>query len=169
MIPPGIEPVIEELMAVLDTEAELLEVKRSQLDDLSGLLLRNDNEAVEELLEKIARAEEAQTLLADGLRTLRATLAQACGCDAKDFNLSWLIERLPYEQAQALKRRRELVGDRVRAFRRQHMKTTILLTECSRITGMMLDTLAPSSSVTTYGSEGSDRWRAGAGLLDMER
>ena len=169
MIPSGTEPVVEELLVVLDDETELLEVKRSQLADLSKMLLRNDNEAVEVLLGQIERAEETQVLLARRLQTLRGTLAGAFGCKAKELNLSWLIARLPRAQALALIHRRQQVSDKVGEFRRQHMQTTIFLTECSRITGMMLDSLAPSGSVVTYDTEGSDRWRVEAGLLDMER
>jgi len=169
MIPPGIEPVVEELMVVLDNETELLELKRSQLADLSDMLLRKDNEVVEALLEQIEQTEESQVLMAHRLHTLRETLARSFGCDAKGFNLSWLIDQLPHAQALALSRRRQQVSGKVREFRKQHMQTTILLTECSRITGMMLDSLTPSGSVVTYDAEGSDRWRVGAGLMDMER
>jgi hypothetical protein len=169
MMPLGIEPVIEDLLVVLDSEARLLETKRSQLAELSKKLLANDNEAVEVLLEKIERAEEAQTLLARRLQTLRETLAGAFGCDISDFNLAWLIARLPRSESLALTRKRRAVGEKVDAFRKQHLQTTILLTECSRITGMMLDRLAPAGAVVTYDADGSDRWRADAGMLDMER
>ena len=169
MTPSGIEPVVEELIIVLDNETELLEVKRSQLADLSEMLMRTDNEAVEALLEQIEQTEEAQTLLARRLQTLRKTLADAFGCNMEEFNLSWLISRLPHEQSLALRHRRQQVGGKVREFHKQHMQTTILLTECSRITGMMLDSLTPSGSVVTYDAEGSERWRVGAGLLDTER
>ena len=37
MIRPGIEPVVEELLAVLDDEMDLLDLKRSQLAQLSQL------------------------------------------------------------------------------------------------------------------------------------
>ena len=169
MIPFGIEPVVEELLVVLDDETELLEVKRSQLADLSKTLLRNDNEAVEVLLGQIEQAEETQVLLAGRLQTLRETLAEAFGCDLKEFNLAWLIDRLPRPRALALIHQRQKVSGKVDEFRKQHMQTTILLTECSRITGMMLDSLTPSGAVVTYDADGSDRWRAEAGLLDMER
>jgi len=169
MIPPGIEPVVEELLVVLDDETELLEVKRSQLADLSKMLLRNDNETVEVLLRQIEQTEEIQVLLAGRLQTLRETLAGAFGRDLKEFNLSWLIARLPRPQALALIHRRQKVSGKVDEFRKQHIHTTILLTECSRITGMMLDSLTLSGAVVTYDAEGSDRWRAEAGLLDMER
>ena len=169
MIPLGIEPVIEDLLVVLDTQAGLLEARRSQLAELSEKLLRNDNEAVEALLGQIEGAEEAQAILARRLQALRQTLAGAFGCDAKDFNLSWLIGRLPRAQSLALTRRRQQVSEKVSEFRKQHMQTTILLTECSKITSMMLDRLAPAGAVVTYDADGSDRWRADAGMLDMER
>ena len=169
MIPYGIEPLVEDLLIVLDKETELLELKRSQLAGLSGLLLRNDNEAVETLLEQIEQTETAQVLMARKLRTLRENLAGAFGLNANGFKLAWLIDQLPHAQALALSHRRRKVSEKVKEFRKQHMQTTILLTECSRITGMMLDSLTPSGSVVTYDAGGSDRWRVETGLLDMER
>ena len=169
MIPLGIEPVVEELLVVLDEEAALLELKRSQLVNLSTMLLHNDNEGVEVLLRHIEQAEKTQAMLAGRLQTLRETLAVAFGCNAEEFNLSWLIARLPHEQSLALIQRRQQVSDKLGQFRKQHMQTTILLTECSRLTGMMLDSLAPAGSVVTYDMEGSDRWRVESGLMDMER
>ena len=169
MNPHGVESVVEDLLVALDNETQLLELKRSQLAELSGMLLRNDNEAVEALLEQIEQTEQAQSQMARRLQGLRETLAGAFGCNAKGFKLAWLIDQLPHEQALALTHRRRQVTEKVNEFRKQHIQTTILLTECSRITGMMLDSLAPTSAVVTYDTEGSDRWRAEAGLLDMER
>jgi flagellar biosynthesis/type III secretory pathway chaperone len=169
MTPPGIEPIVEDLLNVLDNETKLLELKRSQLADLSEKLLRNDNEAVETLLEQIESTEELQVLMAHRLQKLRQTLAGAFGRPADGFKLAWLIDQLPHAQAMALTASRQRVSEKVIEFRKQHLETTIFLRECSRITGMMLDTLAPSSSTTTYDAEGPDRWRAEAGLLDMER
>lgn len=169
MIPAGIEPVVEDLLVVLDDEAALLEVKRSQLADLSTALLGNDNETVEVLLGQIEQAEETQTLLTARLHALRGTLAQAFDCKTSEFNLSWLIDRLPRRQSLALIHRRQTVSVKLGEFRKQHMQTTMFLAECSKITGMMLESLAPSGAVVTYDADGSDRWRVGAGLLDMER
>jgi hypothetical protein len=121
------------------------------------------------LQEQLEQTEAAQVLMARSLQTLRETLAGAFGLNAKGFKLAWLIDQLPHPLALALSRSRQKVTEKVKEFRRQHIQTTILLTECSRITGMMLDSLTPSGSVVTYDAGGSDRWRAEAGLLDMER
>jgi hypothetical protein len=171
MIPPEIEPVIEELLVVLDDETELLELKRAQLADLSKILLRNDNEAAEALLKQIEEAQTAQVLLELRLQTLREILAGTFGCSSKEFNLSRLIDELPQEQADAVRHRRRQVACKVDEFRRQHLQTAILLAECSRITGMMLDSLLlpAGGAVVTYDTGGSDHWRAGTSLLDMER
>jgi len=169
MIPPGIEPVVEELLAVLDDETELLELKRSQLAELSEALLRSDNGAVEALLPQIEQAQKVQVPLDLRLKTLRETLAGVFGCGSRELNLSRLIAELPQEQAMAVIRRRRQVARKADEFRGQHLRTTMLLAECSRITGMLLDSLLPvGEAVVTYDAEGRDRWRAGASLLDME-
>jgi len=169
MRPPEIEPVVEELLVVLDEETALLERKRAQLAELSKILLRNDNDAVETLLEKIECAQADQVLLEVRLRTIREILAGVFECSAKEFNLSRLIDELPSQQGDAVRSRRRKVAEKVKEFRKQHLQTAILLSECSRITGMMLDSLTPSGAVVTYDSEGTDRWRIDAGVLDMER
>lgn len=170
MIRPGIEPVVEELLAVLDEEMDLLDLKRSQLAQLSEALLRSDNQAVEDLLVRIEQAQKVQVTLDLRLKGLRETFAAALGCSERELNLSRLVAELPQEQAAAVTGRRRQVARKVEQFRRQHMQTTILLAECSRITGMLLDSLLPAGeAVVTYGAGGADHWRAGGGLLDMEQ
>jgi len=169
MTPFEIESTVDDLMAVLDDQAGLLDAKRAQLASLSEMLLRDDNEAIEAMLIEIERAEETQTLLARTLQALRRALAGGFGRDPSRFTLSWLIGRLSEPRSTELAARRSRISEKVREFRRQHLQTTVLLTECSRITGMMLDQLSPAGSVVTYDAEGSDRWRADAGILDMER
>lgn len=170
MIRPGMETVVEELLAVLDDEMELLELKRSQLAELSEALLHSDNGAVEALLEQIEQAQKVQVPLDLRLKTLRETFAGALGCSSRELRLSRLIAELPQEQATAVTRRKRQVAHKVDQFRRQHLQTTMQLAECSRITGMLLDSLLPAGEVVvTYSAGGADHWRAGAGLLDMEQ
>ena len=169
MVLPQIEPAIDQLLSVLDDEVRLLELKQSQLEDLSTALLEHDDEAIEALLEGFEQSAQAQASVDSRLRALRETLADALGCGAKELKLSRLITELPLEQARAVDGRRRQIIDCVARFRSQHMHTTLLLVESSRITGMLLDgMLQTGDAVVTYGADGPDRWRSEIGLLNTE-
>ncbi len=170
MIARSTESLIDELLAVLDEEIELLELKRSQLADLSEALVTADDEIVEELLEQIEQTEQTQTAVDMRLKVVREALAGAFGYeDIKELRLSVLAVELPEAQASAVDDRRRRMAEQVGKLRRQHLQTAMLLVECSRVNRMMMECISPSGeTVATYDATGTNLWRSGAGLVDKE-
>lgn len=170
MIVRSTESLIDELLAILDEEIELLEQKRSQLANLSEALVSTDDAATEALLKLIERTEHTQTRVDLKLQDVRKTLAGVFGYDdAKALRLSVLVTELPDAQASAVNDRRERLAQQVGNLRRQHLQTAMLLIECSKVNRMMMECLLPAGeAVTTYDATGTNLWRNGAGLVDKE-
>jgi len=169
MMPPGTESLLDELLGVLDAEAELLERKRRQLADLSDALVRRDDDATEGLLEQIELAGRQQESVDANLGALRRTLAGRFGCRADELRLSDLIERLPADRAAQVDTRRRRIVDLAESLRAQHLRTALLLMECARINRMMLESMLPrGDTVMTYGAGGANLWRSETGLVDSE-
>ena len=170
MIVRSTESLIDELLAILDEEIELLEQKRSQLANLSEALVSTDDAATESLLKLIERTEHTQTRVDLKLQDVRKTLAGVFGYDdAKALRLSVLVTELPDAQASAVNDRRERLAQQVGNLRRQHLQTAMLLIECSKVNRMMMECLLPAGeAVTTYDATGTNLWRNGAGLVDKE-
>ena len=169
MILPPAKSLVEQLSAVLDEEIALLIQKRSQLADLSQAIVDRDDEATEKLLEQIEKTEQVQASVDIRLEVAREALAGAFGCEARELKLTKLIAELPPDQAEVLDYRRRQIIEQAEELRKQHLKTSLLLLESARITGMLLDSMLPGREpVVTYGAGGSEFWRSGAGLLDTE-
>jgi predicted nucleic acid-binding Zn-ribbon protein len=170
MIVRSTESLIDELLAVLDEEIELLEQKQSQLADLSDALVAVDDVATEALLKQIEQTERTQTMVDLKLQDVRKTLAGVLGYDdARALRLSVLVTKLPDAQASAVDDRRGRLAQQVGKLRRQHLQTAMLLIECSKVNRMMMECLLPAGeAVTTYDATGTNLWRNGAGLVDKE-
>ena len=154
---------IASLGRLLEEEASLLDLRRSQLASLCGAIIDRDEEAVERLLEQIERAQELQTV------AIRRKLGERLNCPGDEVKLSALIAALPQPQRAALAEQRQQIIELAERLQLEHMRTVMLLTECSRINRMLLESLFPDSQgVTTYSQAGSEPWRPEAGLVDAE-
>jgi len=163
------EPLVEELVAALDEQIELLKLRRALLEGLCQAMLHRDEETVEKLLDRIEQAQPLQAAADGGLMALREELAKALRCDARQLKLSMLWQRLGAAQRQRLESRRGEVLAQAEAFRRQHLTATVVLTECARVNRLLLESLfPPSQAVVTYGTRGTEEWRAPSGLMDEE-
>jgi len=171
MIPPSaIETErIASLGRLLDEEASLLDLRRSQLASLCGAIVDRDEDAVERLLEQIERAQELQAAADEKLDALRRKLAECLHCPNEKVKLSALIAALSEPQRTALAEQRRKIIELADRLQLEHMRTVMLLTECSRINRMLLESLFPDSQgVTTYSEAGPEPWRPETGLVDAE-
>jgi flagellar biosynthesis/type III secretory pathway chaperone len=160
---------IASLARLLEEEASLLDLRRSQLASLCGAIIDRDEEAVERLLEQIERAQELQTAADEKLDAIRRKLGERLNCPGDEVKLSALIAALPQPQRTALAEQRRRIIELAERLQLEHMRTVMLLTECSRINRMLLESLFPDSQgVTTYSEAGSEPWRPEAGLVDAE-
>jgi len=168
--PPARSSVVETLESLLDDEASLLDVRRSQLHSLRGAIVDRDDEAVERLLRQIERAQELQSATDEKLNTVRRALAEQLGCPASEVKLSALIAELPKPLRGALADRRQRIIDLAERLQIEHMRTVMLLGECARINRLLMESLFPDSrGVTTYSTAGSHPWHPEGGLVDAER
>ncbi len=157
------------LEGLLDEQARLLDVRRSQLSSLSGAIVDQDDRAVERLLRQIEQAQQLQARTDARLASARRALAGRAGIEPDELRLGWLAQHLPGEQGERIARARQRIIDLAEALQHEHMRTVLLLSECMRINRQLLESLLPGGGVTTYGAGGSSWYRSGAGLVDTER
>ena len=165
----AVDVLVGELLGVLDEEISLLEQKTVQMAGLSAAMLDRDEKGMIEIIAQFEQTQRAQDSVDVRLSAVSGALGGALGCPSLNMRLGWLGERLPEGQAAAVDYRRRqiiLLAERARS---QHLRTALLLHECSRINSMLLAGLFPDAeSVTTYGQDGQRTWRNGGGLVDAE-
>lgn len=166
----GISKAVDELTTVLDQEIELLELKRLQMANLYAAIVERDDAVMETLLEQMEHAQRHQEAVDARMAAIRAIMAKSMGAAPATVRLAMLVEMLPAEMSAAIAVRREKIVDLADRLRKQHMSTSLLLRECSRINRMMLEALLSGpAALTTYGTGGKTEWRSREGLLDTER
>jgi len=166
---PDVLALADDLLPVLDEESALLTLRRAQLESLSGLLVRRDDDATERLLEEMEQTETLQADTDRDLRALRNALACALGQGAGEVRLSRLVEQLPDPLRAAVDVRRRQIIVLVDAFRKQHLRTAMQLIESIRVNRTFLEGLfGEGRSLTTYDMHGSAARALGSGLVDAE-
>jgi len=162
--------MVRELLDVLDDEIELLNLRRSQLEVLSGAMLDRDEQAVGELLGEIEDSAQRQAATDLKLQAVRIALASAMGISAEGLKLSDIIEALRADVRPQVNYRRQQVILLIEALRAQHMETAFLVHECARINRVLLEGLFQiDPRPVTYAAGGKAGWAPHVGLIDMER
>ena len=171
ILPSGdIAARVDSLAAALDEQVRLLEAKIAQLDELSQCLVASDNDRLERVLAAMEDLARRQSLHEETLLAARRELATAVDCPPGRDRLSDLIVQLTGPHRAVIQERRVGAAAMIKQLRQRHMATAMLLTECSRVNGILLDCLFPESpSVMVYGQQGADPWRSSGRLVDMER
>jgi flagellar biosynthesis/type III secretory pathway chaperone len=164
---PEVEPLVAQLLAVLDEEAALLELRRVQMEDLFGAIARRDDPSMERLLAAMEQAQARQGRTDQKLNAIRTSLGRQLGCPARETRISLLARRLPAPWSGTLRRRARQLTDLAERLRRQHLETSFLLSECSRINRLMLENLGVAGTLTTYQAGGATTWHDG-GIISAE-
>jgi len=167
---PTLRAHADQLLAALDEEIRLLEIRTSQMKALSAAIVERAESAMENLLGEMQQAQDAQAGVDARLKQTRAALAGDLACPERDVKLGWLAERLGEPQRTQIRRRRRRVLDLAEALRQQQLRTSILLAECARVNRLLLESLFPrSKAVDTYSGRGPERWRPDTGVVSAER
>jgi hypothetical protein len=165
---PDIRRFSDELHHVLDEEIRLLHERTRQFDELYDAILHRHNERMETLLGEMTATQQEQAKVDTSLDALRQLFAKSLRCRPAEIKLSELADHVDHPDGVLHKREQIILLSE--ALKKKHLRTAVLLTECSRINRALLDGLLPENepSLTTYGHEGSNPWRANTGLVDAE-
>ena len=164
---PTVPEAAQRVRAALDEEAGLLEFRRRQLQELAVAILRRDNPRLEQLLPQVETGAALQAQADGELRAAQAALGDALLL-GEPHRLARLIEALPAPLPGPLRECRQRVLRAMDDFRRQHLETSLLLVECSRINRVLLEGLFAGESVRTYSRGGGEDWTGQGGLMNAE-
>ena len=161
--------LIDKLLSVLDVESHLLELRRTQMEELHDLLIHSDEARMERLLCEMEQAQQRQFETDEALASVRSALARAMGRPDGKVRIQEILPYLDEPIRLAVKDRREKLMLQANRLREQHLATTILLSESLRINRILLEGLFPRrEALETYDTKGVRKWQKGTGLMDME-
>ena len=167
--PPETQSLVDELIAVLDEQISMLELRQSQLETLTDAIAERCEEALGRLLNEIEQTQRYQETADVKLRAIRRTLGEFYHCDAEKIKLSILAQHMDQSDRLAVEYRRQQIILLIGTLRGKHAQAVAQLVESARVNNMMLESLFPSNeTVTTYDAFGAESWKSGAALVDSE-
>ena len=167
---PSLRAHLGELLAALDEEIRLLDLRRSQLEALSVAIVARDDARMEALLQQTQATAQMQADVDERLERTRRALAVGLGCPPDEMKLQRLTEMLHGRERAELESRRRRIVELAQRLRQQHLQTSVLLSECARINRLLLEALFPQSKgVDTYSNGGQERWWPETGVVNAER
>ena len=165
-----IEEKVDALLACLDKEIQHLQTGLLQLDELRQSIIKRDDNALGRLLEKIQQDVENHRRLEQNRQSIRQELAAAFGCGLKRMTLSALETMLPKERKDQVKQRKEKIRTFIEQFRKEHLSTAILLSECARFNKMLLKSIFNLSKAESlfYTSNGAAKRQTDVALINLQ-
>ncbi|KPJ76035.1 MAG: hypothetical protein AMS14_02645 [Planctomycetes bacterium DG_20] len=164
------DPLVDELLAVLDETIDLQRETLEQLRALSKAILARDDKTLGQRMDDLGRTPPRLDAVARRRNALRSRLARALGCPVGEMTLERLAREVPEPQAAAVRLRRARLRDLAEAVRMQHLETAVLVAEVARVNRSLLLGLCPGAGETgTYRTDGTALWQPGHGLLDARR
>jgi len=147
---------IKELLIVLDGDIEHIRKSLSLLNELRSLVVKRDDESLSKLLESISgQAQDYENHQAKRL-SIRKDLAQALGCRTREVTLSALEGVVPEENKAGITGRKEQLRSLTEQLKKEHLSTTMLLSDCAKFNHMLLENVFKLSrdQTVTYDSAG---------------
>lgn len=165
-----IEEKVDALLTCLDKDIQLLQEGLSRLDELRRLVIKRDDAALGKLLEQIQGEVNQYRRHEQNRQSTRLELATVLGHEPNQTTLTALQTIVPKERKEKITEKKEKIRSLVETFRKEHLKTVILLSECSRFNNMLLKSLFNLSKVEnfSYSSNGSAKRQTDVALFNIQ-
>lgn len=135
------EDKVEDLLVCLETDSEHIQESLSQLNELRSLVIKRDDVALGRLLESIQAESQRHRNQQQRRQSIRKDLANALECGIEQMTLSKLEQALPKTMTGRVSRMKVELKSLIEAFRKEYLSTVLLLSECSRLNGMILKSI----------------------------
>jgi len=166
----NINELIEELLAILDADAEHLESALNHLNNLREGVIKRNEPALEQLLESIKGQQEGRETIESRRQELRRIAAARFGCRADQVNLSRFMQYLPEGMRQKITQRKATLEQLIAKLKTEYMGTAMLLSECTRFNRILIDSIMGSrcGAATVYNANGQAQRPSGSGFVTMQ-
>jgi len=165
-----IDDCLGRLMAVLDKDIESLESNIASLDALRRLVVKQDNDGLSRLLDKIRSESGTYQDNERRRQTLRKELAGLLDCGFEEITLSQLERRLEAGKRAEIAKRKNKLQALAGLLKKEHAGTQMLLADCERFNRMLLKSLFESgrSDTITYSRTGAAKQQADTVFMNLQ-
>ena len=165
-----IEDKVDELLTVLDKDAEQLEQSLSRLNELRTAVIKRNDSLLAKLLESVQQESQAYKSQTLKRQLLIRELAVALDCNFAELTLSKLESVLSGREKGLVAERKEELRSLTRKLKTEHLATTRLLSECARFNRSLLKSIFNNdiTGVVTYESRGSSDLRSDTAFVNLK-
>jgi hypothetical protein len=156
----SIDQCIEQLLAVLDQDIEDLQDHIARLNELRSLVIRQDADALNQLLLQIRSRSVDAGENERKRQALRSRLAGLCRCDLKDMTLTRIETLGAGDKRSAVAARKIRLRELTGLLKTEYTGTRMLLTDCVRFNRQLLKgifAVGKTDSVTYKQTGGTER------------
>jgi len=150
---------VNDLLGVLDTDIKHIQESLSWLNELHGLIVKRDEKAMGELIESIQKESGSYVSNESKRNSMRKALAEALGLEVKDMTLTRLEGVLEEDGRIKVSHRKEKLKTLVAKLQTEHLRTSMLLSDCSRFNSLLLKSILNlgNTEAVTYSSNGATK------------
>jgi len=165
-----IEEKVDALLVCLDKNVQFLREGLSRLDELRRFVIKRDDVALGKLLEKIQVEANDHKRHEQNRQSIQRQLAAALGYEPRQMTLSALETILPKRRKNQITERKTEIKSLVGKFRKEHLETVLLLSECARFNNLLLNSIFDLSKVESfsYNSNGTAKRQTDVALINLQ-
>ena len=165
-----IEDKVNQLLTVLDRDIQHIMENLSKLNDLRGLVVKRDDISLHKLLERIKSESNSYKENELKRQSLREELAIAANCSLKQMTLSRLEAELSGEKKAEVAERRTKLQTLAEKLKKEHLSTTMLLSDCARFNSVLLKSVLEfgQAGTITYNPKGFTDRQANSAFVNLQ-
>jgi len=165
-----IEDKVDQLLFVLDKDIQYLQQNLLRLNELRSLVIKRDESSLGNLLESIQPESVLYKENELKRQSLREELAIALDCSFKQMTLSRLEGALSGEKKVEVKQRKIQLQTLAEELKKEHLSTTMLLSDCSRFNSMLLTSILElgQAGTVTYSPQGSAKRQTNPAFVNLQ-
>jgi len=165
-----IENKVDELLTFLDEDSRHIQESLLKLNELRSLVIKRDTAALGRLLESIQAESDSYRSHELKRQSIRKDLANALGCNLEQMTLSRLEANLPKEKKEQVILRKTKLKSLINELKKEHLSTTLLLSECARFNNMLLKSIFDlgKTDVVYYDSNGATRRQTDTAFVNLQ-
>jgi translation elongation factor EF-G len=166
----SVEDKVDELLAALDKDIQHIQQSLSRLDELRSLVIKRDDAALSKLLERIRDESDSYRSHELKRQSIRQEIAIAIGCNPEKMTLSALEARLSNVKREEAARKKTRLTSLIKKLKREHLSTTLFLSECARINRMLLNDVFKLGNAGTvyYGCKGATKRQSDMAFFNLQ-
>lgn len=161
-----IEPLLMDLLSVLDDEILNVQLCLERLNELRSAVIRRKEDELSGLLETVKFQGDDYGLVSQRRQSIFLTISKVLGCSLEQINLNYITENISSGNTEKIFEKQITLKQLTDKLSNEYFTTVILLNEFSRLNTMLIKSIFKSNEQpTVYDYKGKSRLDQSGGMI----